>query len=82
MNVSNDYQRRYGFVFKVVLSFLMSGVMSMVVTLMNLGYANGFYVSWFQAWALSVFIALPVLLLLTPVADLIARQVLPKNKQV
>lgn len=54
----------------------------MVVTLMNLGYANGFYVSWFQAWALSVFIALPVLLLLTPVADLIARQVLPKNKQV
>ncbi|HPE99311.1 MAG: DUF2798 domain-containing protein [Bacteroidales bacterium] len=50
---------------------LMILIMTMVVsgmgTLMNFGFASGFFLHWMKAWAVSYITALPVALIIAPV---------------
>lgn len=62
-------QLKYKVVFTLVMSTLMSGIMSLVVTLMNLGFERGFGWPWIEAWGFSVLIAIPAMLMLTPLVD-------------
>ncbi len=48
------------------LSFLMSGIISMVTMLRNLGWTEGFFGLWFHNWMLAWAFAFPSVLLLLP----------------
>jgi sterol desaturase/sphingolipid hydroxylase (fatty acid hydroxylase superfamily) len=73
-------QLKYKAVFTLIMSTLMSGIMSLVVTLMNLGFEQGFGWPWIEAWVFSVLIAIPTMLMLTPLVDWLVKHVLPTKK--
>lgn len=50
-----------------ILSCLMSGIISMINMLRNLGWIDGFMPLWFHNWMISWAIAFPVVLTLLPV---------------
>ena len=63
----------------MVMSTLMSGLMSFVVTVMNLGFDKGFGWPWIYAWITSVMIALPAMALLTPFVAWVVKRWRPKE---
>lgn len=54
-------------VFSFWMALLMSSLMSFVVTVSNMGLTPGIVVVWLQAWALAFVIALPAVMVVTPV---------------
>lgn len=48
------------------LSCLMSGIISFINMLRNLGWYDGFMAFWFESWMISWVIAFPVVLVLLP----------------
>jgi hypothetical protein len=55
-------------------SFIMSCVMSMVISYINLGWVDDFLLRWMNAWLTAFLIAFPVILLVLPIArGLVAR---------
>jgi hypothetical protein len=53
-------------VFSLFMSFIMSGMMSCIVTFINVGAVENFLFIWLKAWSMAFIIAFPILLLLTP----------------
>lgn len=64
--------RYHGFVMPAILSFLMSGIVSLVATLANVGMPPGFIGLWLGAWKLSWAIAFPTILVILPLVRRIA----------
>jgi len=60
-----------GTVFALCMSLLMSGVMSLVITLLNLGLSPWVILPWLRAWAFSFVIAFPTILLVSPAVHLL-----------
>lgn len=59
-------------------SLIMSFIMSMVITFLNLGWVDDFLVRWMNAWASSFLIAFPTILLVLPIArNIVARLTAP-----
>lgn len=59
---------RYGSILMpLILSVLMSSVVSFVATLKSIGFVDGIWNIWLQAWAASWIIAFPTLLLMLPI---------------
>ena len=73
-------QLKYKVVFTLVMSTLMSGIMSLVVTLMNLGVEQGFGWPWIEAGVFSVLIAIPTMLMLTPLVDWFVKHIVSIRK--
>lgn len=61
--VPNRFQH---LVFGLIMSFLMSFFMSGVITLINLGWVEGLFGFWMQAWLLAFLFAFPTIVLLGP----------------
>lgn len=53
-------------VFSFFMALLMSCIMSFVITLFNLGLVDGLFLIWLKAWAFAFAVALPAILLVTP----------------
>ena len=49
-------------------SLIMSFIMSMVVTVLNLGWVTDFLLRWMHAWLTSFLIAFPTILMVLPLA--------------
>lgn len=59
-------------------SLIMSFIMSMVITWLNLGMVGDFFSRWMHAWGSSFIIAFPTILLVLPVArGIVARLIHP-----
>lgn len=59
-------------------SLIMSFLMSMVITFLNLGWVDNFLAQWMRAWGSAFLIAFPVTLLVLPIArHLVARLTAP-----
>jgi hypothetical protein len=52
--------------FPLVATFVMSGVMSLLLTATNLGMPSGFFELWLASWALAWLAASPVAMLANP----------------
>lgn len=50
----------------LILSFLMSGTISLINLLINIGWVDGFFMKWLSVWMLSWAIAYPVVLIFLP----------------
>ncbi len=66
--------------FAVFMAFFMSGFMSLVVTLLNVGLIDDLAYRWLTAWPKSFVIALPAIMLIGPlVKNIVARLVVPET---
>ena len=60
--------RKYkSFVFSFFMSLLMSGIMSLAITIFNLGLVDDLIIIWLRSWVFAFFIAFPVIILVSPV---------------
>lgn len=66
-----------------VQAFLLSGFMSLImsgiITLINLGFVDGFFAIWFRAWIVAYVIAFPTILLVFPFARKLALKIASKE---
>jgi len=61
-----------------ILSCLMSFLMSGVITLFNLGFIDGFFIIWAKAWLFAFSIAFPTILMVFPFARKLAMKIASK----
>lgn len=61
-----------------LLSGFMSFIMSGAITLINLGFVNGFFGIWLHAWLVAYAIAFPTILLVFPFARKLAMNIAAK----
>lgn len=62
-----------------LLSGFMSFIMSGAITLINLGFVNGFFGIWLHAWIVAYAIAFPTILLVFPFARKLAMKIAAKE---
>ncbi|MGE3153321.1 MAG: DUF2798 domain-containing protein [Nitrospiraceae bacterium] len=55
-----------GHVSSFLLDLIMSGLMSSIISVVNMGLINGIIVIWLKAWAQALIIAFPTLTVITP----------------
>lgn len=67
-------------VFALCMSLLMSGVMSLVITLLNLGVSPRVILPWLRAWAFSFVIAFPTILLVSPAVHLLVGSIVADDE--
>ncbi|MGM0825330.1 MAG: DUF2798 domain-containing protein [Pseudomonadota bacterium] len=53
--------------FTFLTALFMSGVMSLVITLYNIGLVDGIVMIWLEAWLFAFIVALPVINLILPI---------------
>lgn len=71
-------QRYSAYAFSFFMSLLMSGIMSLVISLFNVGWVDGIAMIWFKAWAFAFAVAFPTIIAVTPlVRKLVALVVRP-----
>ncbi len=67
-NILNMINMRYQhIVFAFFMAFLMSCLMSFVVTIFNVGFVNNIFNIWLKAWVFSFVIAFPSVIVVSPV---------------
>jgi len=64
MMIAEKYQ---SLVFSFFMALLMSGIMSFVISLFNLGFIENIFFIWLKAWTFAFIIAFPVILIVSPV---------------
>jgi len=57
----------------------MSGIMSFVISLFNLGFVNDIIQRWLQAWAFAFSIAFPTVIIISPLVHKLVEFVLHKE---
>lgn len=62
-------------VFSFFMALLMSGIMSLVISLFNLGLVDGILLRWLKAWLFAFSVALPAIMLVTPLVRRLAAAV-------
>jgi hypothetical protein len=77
-------QKYENLVFAFFMSLIMSGIMSLVITIFNTGITdhglvNNIIAIWLQAWLFSFLIALPTILAISPVIAWLVKLVIRPN---
>ena len=62
------HRKYFHLVFSLVMGAKMVFVMTFFITLINLGWVEGFFASWMRAYAIAYVIAVPVIYYLAPLA--------------
>ncbi len=63
-------------VFSFFMAALMSGLMSFVISVLNLGLVDGLLLIWLKAWGSAFLVAFPAILLITPLVRRLTQAVL------
>lgn len=66
-------------VFSFFMAFFMSGLMSFMVSLINMGYVESIFFIWIKAWVIAFFIAFPTILLISPYVEKLVGLVIEKE---
>lgn len=67
------------YVFYFFMALLMSGLMSLVVTTINIGVVPNLILVWFKAWIVGFLAALPAIMIVTPVVRKIVSQLVVES---
>ena len=54
-------------VFSFFMALFMSGIMSFVISVFNLGIIDGIFIKWLQAWAFAFAVAFPTIIVVGPI---------------
>lgn len=68
-------QKYQGIVFSFFMALLMSGIMSWVITVFNLGMVSDLLSLWLNAWGFAFIVAFPVIILVSPLVKLLVKLV-------
>jgi len=60
-------RKYYTLVFGIAVSLFMSSCMSFVMTVVNIGFTQRFFIAWIRAFVIGFAVALPVSLIIIPV---------------
>ena len=63
--INQKYQH---LVFVFFMTLLMSGIMSLVITGLNLGFVGDILLAWLKAWGIAFAAAFPAAILISPIA--------------
>lgn len=63
-------------VMPLILSFIMSGIISFINIIKALGFVDGLFGIWLQAWGLSWLVAYPVVLMVLPIVKWIMGKII------
>ena len=74
--IPQKYQR---FVFSFFMALLMSCLMSLVITLFNVGIKDNILFIWLKAWGFAFVVAFPAVILVSPVVHKLTSMVLKKQ---
>ena len=58
-------QKHYRLVYSFVMALFMSGIMSLVITIFNLGFTDNLVLIWLKAWSFGFIIAFPTVLVVS-----------------
>lgn len=75
-------QKYTAYVFSFLMALIMSGIMSMVITLFNIGPVDGIVAIWLKAWMLAFVVAFPIITLVVPVVRYLVSFVVRVEKDV
>jgi hypothetical protein len=64
-NVMNTQLKR-NIAFALSMGLLTTGIISLVVVALNLGFSPGFAIAWLRSWAAAYIIVIPAILLIGP----------------
>ena len=70
--------KRRPLIFSFFMALFMSGIMSFVLTVFNVGMVADILTLWLQAWGLAFIVALPTITVLAPFVDKLVSIVLGK----
>lgn len=65
--------------FSVIMGAMMVSLMTLVITLVNLGPVPGFLLAWGKAFAIAYVVAIPVIFFLAPVARKLTTRLLGQS---
>ena len=68
------------FIYILFMAILMSGVMSAVITAANIGLIDYPINFWLKSWVCSLFIAFPLIILLSPISEFLTKLVVKQDK--
>lgn len=68
--MTTDKYRKLAFAF--FMAFFMSGVMSLIITLVNIGWVSDAFLIWLRAWSFSFIVAFPTMAVVVPLANRLA----------
>ncbi len=69
------------YAFSFFMALLMSGLMSFVITLYNLGWVEDILFVWLKAWQFAFIVAFPSIVLLSPVVRFLVTMVVKQESQ-
>jgi len=61
-------QKKFHLVFSLLMGAMMIFLMTLVITLVNVGYSDAFLLTWMKAFAIAYVVGVPVIFFLAPVA--------------
>ncbi|GAB3039101.1 DUF2798 domain-containing protein [Bowmanella dokdonensis] len=67
------------YVFSFFMSLLMSGIMSLAISIINLGWVDNMLSIWLRAWSMAFIIAFPTIIAVTPVVRKLVSLVLARQ---
>ena len=67
-------------VFGFFMAFMMSGLMSLIVTAFNVGVVNNLVSIWLRAWGVAFSVAFPTIILLAPLVRKLSEVVLDDSQ--
>jgi len=70
------HRKHQKLVFSFFIALLMSGIMSFVITLFNLGFVSDIIQRWLQAWGFAFSIAFPTVIVISPLVHKLVELVL------
>ena len=67
------------YVFSFFMSLLMSGIMSLAISIINLGWVENMLSIWLRAWSMAFIIAFPTIIAVTPVVRKLVSMVVARQ---
>lgn len=76
--ISRQYHR---YVFSFFMALLMSCIMSLVISIFNVGLVNNIISIWLKAWSFAFIVAFPTIIIVSPFVHKLANLVLHEDEQ-
>lgn len=75
--ISAKYQK---IVFSLIMALFMSGIMSFVISVFNVGLIENIFTIWIKAWSFAFIAAFPTIMLISPIVQkIVSRLISTKN---
>ena len=72
-------KKHQNIVFSLFMALLMSSIMSLVISIFNVGLADDIVSIWLKAWGFAFVVAFPAIMMVSPIVDLMVKVVIKSD---